>query len=470
MGTLEIFLPEATVLVGAIVAFVLSVVGAPYRMTWGVSIVLAALGAAVTVWYLGARGEPFFPGIYTVDALSQALKLGIVGGLLLTLLGSGDLGSTRLGARIDVPVFLMFSALGMMMLVSATELLTLYVSLELSAYGLYILAALHRMRREGSEAAAKYILFGAASSAVTLYGVSLIYGGTATTYLSDILAEPTSPMVLVGILLALAGVLFKLAVFPFHAWAPDTYQGSPHQAATFIGTASKVAAVGVLARIVFLALPDEEALVTVLLILCVASMTVGNLAAIVQDDIKRLLAYSTVAHAGYILIGLVCFSSLGVASAVFYVLIYVPIAFCPFLVVCLLGTDGSNPSKSSLAGLHQRSPVLALTLLVGMFGLAGIPPTAGFAGKWFLFTAAIDSDHFWLVVVAAVNVTISLYYYLRIIKEAYLTPPVDDRAIRLSPVATAAAWLAIALVLVLGFYPRPLWELAEQAARSLSPG
>lgn len=470
MGTPELFIPETTILLGAIVAFALSVSRVPYRVAWTVSVVIGAIGVAATAWLLGARGEPFFPGIYTVDALSQSLKLGIAVGLLLTLLASAEPGSTRACARTDAPAFLMFSALGMMMLVSATELLTLYVALELSAYGLYILAALHRSRREGGEAAAKYILFGATCSAVTLYGVSLIYGGSATTYLSEIVRGPASPLVVVGVVLALAGVLFKLAVFPFHAWAPDTYQGAPHQAAAFIGTASKVAAVGVLARIIFLVVPEKDAMVTVLLVLCVLSMTVGNLAAIAQRDLKRLLAYSTVAHAGYILIGLACFSPVGLASAVFYVLVYVPIAFCAFLVVCVLGADGSNPSKSSLAGLHRRSPVLALTLMVGMFGLAGIPPTAGFAGKWFLFTAAIERGLFWLVVVAAINVTVSLYYYLQIIKEAYLTPSEDESEMRVPPIVTATAWAAVGLTLLAGFYPRPLWELAEQAARSLIGG
>ncbi|MCA9293973.1 MAG: NADH-quinone oxidoreductase subunit N [Phycisphaerales bacterium] len=469
MGALELFLPEATILLGAIVAFLLSVVGVRYRITWMCSMVMAALAGVTTAMHLGAHGQPFFPGIYTVDALSQLLKLGIVGGLFMTLLASGKLGSVRSNVRVDVPIYLMVSALGMMMLVSATELLTLYVSLELSAYGLYILAALHTMRRQGGEAAAKYILFGAASSAVTLYGISLVYGGTGSTYLSAI-AATSSPLELVGLVLALAGVLFKLAVFPFHAWAPDTYEGSPHQSATFIGTASKVAAVGVLARLIFLALPNKDELATVLLILCIASMTVGNLAAIVQRDIKRLLAYSTVAHAGYILIGLLCFSKLGVAAALFYVLIYVPIAFGPFLVVCVLGADGSNPTRASLAGLYHRSPLLALTLMVGIFGLAGIPPTAGFAGKWFLFTAAIEGQHFWLVVIAAVNVTISIYYYLSIIKDAYLTPSDDDSAIRLSPASAVAACMSIAMVLVAGFYPRPLWELAEQAAKVLAGG
>lgn len=467
MGTLDLFLPETTILFGALIAFVLSVSGASHRVNWAVAVVMAVAGVGMSVWYLNARGEPFFEGIYKVDGFSQFLKLGITGGLLLTLLASSDLGSFRARARVDLPVFLMFAALGMMMLVSATELLTLYVALELSAYGLYIVAALHKLQREGSEAGAKYILFGAASSAVSLYGISLIYGGTTTTYLAEIAQGPLSPIVLVGILLALAGVLFKLAVFPFHAWAADTYQGAPHQAAAFIGTASKVAAVGVLARLVFLAAPAPDTLVVGLLILCVASMTVGNLAAIAQNDIKRMLAYSTVAHAGYILIGLVCFSSIGLASAVFYVVVYVPIVFCPFLVVCVVGSDGSNPTKSSIAGLYHRSPLLAVTMLVGMFGLAGIPPTVGFAGKWFLFSAAMDSGLFWLVVVGALNATVSLYYYLRMIKEAYLTPPEDESAITLPIAARIAAWIAIGLVLAIGFYPSPIWKLAETAARAI---
>jgi NADH-quinone oxidoreductase subunit N len=309
------------------------------------------------------------------------------------------------------------------------------------------------------------VLFGAASSAVTLFGISLIFGVTHTTLLSEIVATPATPLMVVGVLLALAGLLFKLAVFPFHAWAPDTYQGAPHEAVAFLGTASKVAAVGVIVRLLLLAMPAHANLVNVLLVLCVASMTIGNLAAIVQDDIKRLLAYSTVAHAGYIMIGLACFSENGVASAIYYVVIYVPIVFCAFLVVSVLGSDGGNPTRKTIAGLYKRSPLLALTLLVGMFALAGIPPTSGFLGKWFLFSAAIEADMLWLVLVGAINATVSLYYYLRIIKEAYLTPPSDETPVVLSPAATIAAGLSIALVLFFGFYPRPVWELAEAAAQ-----
>jgi NADH-quinone oxidoreductase subunit N len=465
MGNLALFAPEATVFLGALVAFALSVSGSSYRASWMASVVMAGLGVAMSIAWLDADGEPFFPGIYRVDAFSQLLKLGITAGLLLSILSAGDPGSVRERSRADFCSFLFFSATGMMMMVSATELITLYVAIELSAYGLYILAALNRRQREGSEAAAKYVLFGAASSAVMLFGISLVFGGARTTVLSEIMATPATPLIVVGVLLALSGLLFKLAVVPFHAWAPDTYQGGPHEAVTFIGTASKVAAVGVIVRLLLLAMPAHASLVNVLLILCVASMTIGNLAAIVQDDIKRLLAYSTVAHAGYIMIGVVCFSEHGVASAIYYAVIYVPIVFCVFLIVSVLGRDGSNPTRSSIAGLYARSPLLALTLLVGMFALAGIPPTSGFLGKWFLFSAAIESDMLWLVLVGAINATVSLYYYLRVIKEAYLTPPADETPIRMSPATTIAAGLAITLVLFLGFYPRPVWEMAETAAK-----
>ena len=473
MGNLELFIPELTVLLGAFAVFVLSVMGGTQRASWLLSVVMASAGVVATAFYLNRSGEPFYPGIYTVDAFSQVLKLGIVVALLLTVLISGELGSFRKRTRTDMPMFLFFAATGMMMMVSATELLTLYVALELSAYGLYILAVLHKSQHEGAEGAAKYVLFGAASSAVMLYGISLIYGAAQTTYLSGIVEVAqagVSPLLLIGIFLALSGVLFKLAVFPFHAWAPDVYQSSPHEAAAFIGTASKVAAIGIISRLIFLAVPGHASLTTALLILCVASMTVGNLAAIVQKDLKRLLAYSTVAHAGYIMIGLVCFTQAGLESAIFYGLAYVPIVFCMFLVVSVLGADGSNPTKASLAGLYKRSPLLGVTLLVGIFGLAGIPPTAGFFGKWILFSAAINSDLFWLVIVGAGNATVSLFYYLLIVKEAYLTPPDDDSTITLSPAVTIAAVGAMTLVLAAGIFPQPLMDFARAAAKALIAG
>jgi NADH-quinone oxidoreductase subunit N len=344
----------------------------------------------------------------------------------------------------------------------------------MSAYALYVLAALGKRSYDGSEAAAKYVVFGGAASAVSLYGLSLIYGATGTTYVAVIAAAPSatlmSPMFMVGLFMLLGGLFFKLAVFPFHAWAPDVYEAAPHESVAFIATASKVAAVGVIARVLALAVTDSQALITTLLILCVVSMTFGNLAAIAQRDIKRMLAYSTIAHAGYILIGLMTLSHTGISAAIFYGVVYLAMGLCAFTVVCALGEDGESVTIDSLAGLHKRSPFLGALLLVGLFGLAGIPPTPGFAGKWFLFAAALEQGHFWLVLIAAVNATISLYYYLVVVKAAYTTDAAEGSELETPTAMIAAGAISMALVVYLGLFPGELWSLAEAAASAIGAG
>ncbi|MGB0588233.1 MAG: NADH-quinone oxidoreductase subunit N [Myxococcota bacterium] len=469
MGDLSLFTPEAIVLLGAFVLFAMLVFGAGRTLLWWTSMVFGVGALVASVLWLDARGEPFFEGIYIIDGFSQLLKVAILLGLTLTLLANRQCGSVQAHARADLPFFLFLGTVGLMMLVSATELTTIYVSLELSAYALYIMAALHQQQRAGSEAAIKYVLAGSAASAVSLYGITLIYGTARTTYLAEIMANSalySEPLFLVGVVFLFAGFLFKLAVFPFHAWAPDAYEGAPHQAVTFIGTASKIGAVGIIIRALLLA-PDSKLIADGILCLCVLSMTVGNLAALVQRDLKRLLAYSTVAHAGYLLIGLVGISELGVTSTVFYAIVYLIIAFGPFLVICALGEDGSNPQRDDLSGLYKRSPFLALVLLVGLFGLAGIPPTPGFSGKWFLFAAALKEGQFGLVLVAAVNATISLYYYLILVKQAYLAEPGERGALTLSPAYRIAGAITVLLMIGIGFYPAPLWDLAVDAARAV---
>lgn len=470
MGDLKLFLPEAVVLAAALVAFVMSIFTERYRNIWAATTVMAFAAVAAAIVGFNFVGEPFFAGIYRVDRFSQLLKLGLTIGLALTLLVSRDLPSVRRSSRNDLPIFLTLGTLGMMMLVSATELLTLFVVLELSAYSLYVMAALNRDQRLAGEGGAKYLLFGAAASAVTLYGLSLIYGAVGSTLLENVVhAEPT-PLLVLGVILTLSALFFKLAVLPFHAWAPDTYQAAPHQVATFIGTSSKVAAVGILVRVLTMAL-DSDAVQSLLIALAVVSMTVGNLAALAQKDLKRLLAWSTVAHAGYMLLGMLTLSELGMAAAIFYVLTYLIIAFAAFLAVVAVSPKGENPSLESLKGLYRRAPLVGVVLLAGMFGLAGVPPTPGFSGKWFIFSAALDSHFFWLVLIGAVNATISLYYYLRVVRYAYQTVP-DDDAQGTAPIKVAlptqlAAWIAMAIIIVVGFYPGPLWELARGAAKVL---
>ncbi|PKN57964.1 MAG: NADH-quinone oxidoreductase subunit N [Deltaproteobacteria bacterium HGW-Deltaproteobacteria-14] len=471
MGDLTLFLPEAVVLLAALVAFAMSAFARSYRAVWYATTFMSLAAVAVCIASMGFHGEPFFPGIYRVDLFSQLLKLGLTIGLALTLLVSRELPSVRASAHSDLPIFLTLGTLGMMMLVSATELLTLYVVLELSAYALYVMAALNRRQREGGEAGVKYLLFGAAASAITLYGLSLIYGAVGSTLLTDVVNHESSALLVLGVILTLSGLFFKLAVLPFHAWAPDTYQAAPHQVATFIGTSSKVAAIGILVRVLTMAL-DADAVQTLLIALSVVSMTVGNLAALAQKDLKRMLAWSTVAHAGYALLGMLTLSELGMASAIFYGLTYFVIAFAAFLAVVAVSPEGENPSLDSLKGLYRRAPLVGIVLLAGMFGLAGVPPTPGFTGKWFLFSAALESDYFWLVLVGAINATISLYYYLRVVRYAYQTVPDghDSRPLKVDFPTQLAGWAAMGLIVFVGFYPGPLWDLARDAAKVLLAG
>jgi len=475
MGDLTLFLPELVVFAAALVAFMGSAFSPSYRVTWTLVTLVSAGAVVATAAMLHAEGEPFFPGIYHVDLFSQLMKLGLTGGLLLTLLISAEMPSVRSKARHDVPFFLTLGTLGMMILVSATELLTLFVGLELSAYALYVLVALHRRQRMASEGAAKYLLYGAAASALTLYGLSLMFGATGSTLMSDLVAAPLTPLFVVGLVLALSGLLFKLAVLPFHAWAPDTYEAAPHQAAAFVASASKVAAVAILVRVLTLAVDRDgdggaEVVQTLLVALAVVTMTVGNLAALAQKDLKRLLAWSTVAHAGYVLLGLMTLSELGFAAALFYALIYLLVAFGAFVIVCAVGRDGDNPTMDDLAGLYRRAPLLGVLLLAAMFGLAGVPPTPGFAGKWFLFSAAMDGGYFAIVLIGAVNATISLYYYLRVVRAAYQTTTEAPPPLPLSLGYRLATWATLGLITFTGVYPGPLWELCEGAARAVLGG
>jgi NADH-quinone oxidoreductase subunit N len=322
------------------------------------------------------------------------------------------------------------------------------------------------------EAGIKYFLVGIFASAITLFGMALLYGTTRTLYLGEmarVLPQIIDrPAVVLGIVLTFGGFFFKLAVFPFHFWVPDIYQGAANQVTAYIATSSKVAAIAVLTRLVASAGQGSDYLVFVLVTLSIASMTVGNLAAIVQKDMKRLLGYSTIAHAGYVLIGILSMSPAGYAGAVFYGVALLLMKFTVFLVVIEVASDGRNLQVEQLAGLHRRSPILALALLVSLFSLAGIPPTIGFTGKFLVFIAAMEKGHFALVLIAMINVAVSLYYYLLVLKAAYLLEPEEAMPeLRTHP---AIKWLAAALVTAMvlaGFFPHPVIELAQAAARAL---
>jgi NADH-quinone oxidoreductase subunit N len=270
--------------------------------------------------------------------------------------------------------------------------------------------------------------------------------------------------------LTLGGFFFKLAIFPFHFWAPDVYQGAANQVTAYIATASKVAAMALLIRMVAVtgSVAASRYLVDVLVVLAIVSMTVGNLAAIVQKDIKRLLAYSTIAHAGYVLIGILSMSTPGYRGVIFYALALLVMKFTAFLVVVKVADDDRNLQIERLAGLHQRSPLLAMALMISIFSLAGIPPTIGFTGKLFVFLAAMEQGYFTLVLIAMINVVISLYYYLLVLKAAYLLKPdVAVSEIKLSPQVKLLTMALIGVMVVVGIFPGYVLELAEAAARAI---
>ena len=443
------------------------------RRNYFSALFLAAAGILVCLITVKSEGVLFFSA-YQVNLFSQVFKVLLSLGLFLVICLCPNLTAIKAKHHPEFYLLLFVCTLAMMMLVSSVHLLAIYVSLELSSYALYILVALRRGKDLGIEAGIKYFLIGIFASAVMLFGLALLYGTTQATYVNEMAKVLPGlidkPAVVIGLLLTLGGFFFKLAVFPFHFWAPDVYQGAANQVTAYIATASKVAAMALLIRMVSLtgSAAAGNYLVHILVALSIVSMTVGNLAAIVQKDIKRLLAYSTIAHAGYVLIGILSMSTAGYSGVIFYALALLVMKFTAFLVVVKVAADDRNLQIDQLAGLYHRSPLLAMALMVSIFSLAGIPPTIGFTGKLFIFLAAMEQGYFTLVLIAMINVVISLYYYLLIIKAAYLLKP--KFALSEIPLSLPAKILTIALIVVMvvvGIFPTYVLELAEAAARAI---
>jgi len=470
-----IFSPEIYYLLVSLWFLALSMLPrARSRRNYFSALFLAAAGILVCLITVKSEGILFF-NAYQVNLFSQVFKVLLSLGLFLVICLCPNLTAIKAKHHPEFYLLLFVCTLAMMMLVSSVHLLAIYVSLELSSYALYILVALRRGKDMGIEAGIKYFLIGIFASAVMLFGLALLYGTTQATYVNQMAkvlpGVIDKPAVVIGLLLTLGGFFFKLAVFPFHFWAPDVYQGAANQVTAYIATASKVAAMALLIRMVALtgSAPVGNYLVHILVALSIVSMTVGNLAAIVQKDIKRLLAYSTIAHAGYVLIGILSMSTPGYSGVIFYALALLVMKFTAFLVVVKVADDDRNLQIDQLAGLYHRSPLLAMALMVSIFSLAGIPPTIGFTGKLFIFLAAMEQGYFTLVLIAMINVVISLYYYLLIIKAAYLLKP--KFAVSEIPLSPPAKVLTIALIIVMvvvGIFPSYVLELAEAAARAIA--
>ncbi|EPR43614.1 NAD(P)H-quinone oxidoreductase subunit 2 [Desulfovibrio sp. X2] len=426
------------------------------------------LVAAVSLVQAGSAA--MFHGAYQIDAMSQFFKLAVALGFFVAVLNGWGQKTLADEKRTDYLLFLGLSAWGLMLLASSVELVTMFVALEVSSYSLFAVVPLRARSKKAAEAGIKYILFGAAASAVSLFGLSYIIAGQHTTYIAALAAKPwgfsEAPVACLGLALFLAGFFYKLALFPFHFWAPDVYDGTSNETAAFVATLPKLGAVVVLVRLAALLHPGVG-VTTFIAVLGALSMTFGNLAALAQTDLKRLLGYSSVAHAGYVTLGLVAGTSLGLAAAAFYSLVYLLMNLTCFWVICRVADDGRNLSLSDLDGLARRAPGLALILLVAAFALVGLPPTAGFTGKLYLLTAAWDRGYDWLVIVAALNTAISIYYYLNMVRHAYTHEPENAPAVKAHPCSVAVGGLLAACVLALGVFPARIFDIVLTAGKAL---
>lgn len=428
---LTAFLPEMVMLAGALILFFITLGDKRGSTARKVALGISCATLATSVLALNQSDTLFF-GAYQVDLFSQVLKLVFACGFFLVLLLSGSLTDVREEVKPEYYLFLVVCISGLMMLVSSVDLITLVVALETSSFPLYLMIPMRRERtgqRTQMESAIKYMMFGVAANGIMFFGMSYLFGLTGTTSIPLLMerlsAAAMSPVAIVGLAMTLCGLFFKLAVFPFHFWTPDVYQGASNETASLIASLPKIGAVAVLVRFVSLADPGNKYMALLLTILALASMFYGNLVALMQKDFKRLLGFSGIAHAGYALVGFVALDSRGFSAALYYIIGYLLMVLACFVVICKVSRDGSNVGIHELAGLHRRAPLLALTLAVGVFALAGLPPFAGFMGKLALLSAALAKGHVLLVVFAMVNAAIAVYYYLSVVREAWFRDAVE---------------------------------------------
>ena len=423
---------------------------------------------------LGRPGESVlaFGGTIRFDWLGFAFKMLFIFGAAMTALFMMDVEA--LSRRAESYLLLVAATIGMCFMASASDLVMIYLAVETTSIPLYVLAGFMLNDDKSTEAGFKYLLFGAMTSAILLYGLSLVYGFARTTSL-DKLAPAFSSLnfVSLGVLsLLLVGLGFKISMVPFHFWAPDTYEGAPTPVAGYLSTASKAAGFAILLRFLLIAFPQVALQWQwILAVLAVLTMTLGNLVALAQTNIKRLLAYSSIAHAGYAMIGLVAYSQLGVTSVIFYLVAYILTNLAAFGIIAAFGRVTGSEEIADYRGMSRRSPFLALAALVALLSLSGMPPFGGFIGKVLVFAAGIQSGWTWLVVIGIINSVFGLYYYLTVIKVIYLYR-MEGQDEHQHPIAISRPYAIALIVLTLGIILvgtvfGPWFGLSQMAAANL---
>jgi NADH-quinone oxidoreductase subunit N len=463
--TLMPVLPEALLLAAACTILLVDAFLSDARRHVGYWLTQLTLAGCALATMATMQAEPVlaFNALVVGDAVSDVLKLvSSVAVSLMLFYGRGYLVARRL-FRGETFVLALTALLGMMVMISAHSFLTLYMGLELQALSLYAMVAMHRTSRQASEAAMKYFVLGALASGMLLYGMSMVYGATGSLDLERVAAGVLSgqgnrTLLLFGLVFIVSGLAFKLGVVPYHMWVPDVYEGAPTPVTLLIGTAPKLAAFAITLRILAVALGGLEFdWQGMLMVLSLLSMILGNLVAIAQTSVKRMLAYSTIANMGFMLLGFVAADPNGFSAAMFYAIAYVLTSLAAFGIVLLLSREGFEADRlDDFRGLNQRSPWWAFIMLLVMFSLAGVPPTVGFYAKFTVIQAVVQQGFVWLAVVAVMASLIGAFYYLRVVKLMYFDDPVDTMPILArgdSGVLLSANGLAI---LALGIFPQQL--------------
>ena len=373
------------------------------------------------VYFTNNLSGSIFLNSYIYDHLSQFTKILILLGTLFTLVISYKSLKNEGIDFPEFPVLIIFSVIGMLLMTSSNDLITMYMAIELQSLPLYILAALKRDNLKSTEAGLKYFVLGALSSGILLYGMSLVYGSVGSTMFYDIsisINEEISLTLLIGIIFILSGLAFKISAVPFHMWTPDVYEGAPTSVTTFFAIVPKIAAITLLIRICHSSFGNIfDQWQQIIIFISILSMLLGSVAAIFQTNIKRLIAYSSIAHVGFALVGLAAGNDLGLASVLIYMTIYVFMNIAAFCIILSLKRDGQFVEEiEDLSGLFKYQPFLAISFLVILFSMAGIPPLAGFFGKWMIFSSAVNSGLIYLAIIGVLSSVIGAFYYIRLIK------------------------------------------------------
>jgi NADH-quinone oxidoreductase subunit N len=436
-----------------------------------------ALAGCFALTFLTANMDPVttFTGMFVDDLMADVLKLMVYLGVGVMLVYSRPYLAARGLFRGEFFVLVLFATLGMMIMISASHLLTLYLGLELLSLSLYTMVALQRDSATATEAAMKYFVLGALASGMLLYGMSMLYGATGTLSIAElsalVVAGGARDLVMVfGLVFIVAGLGFKLGAAPFHMWVPDVYHGAPTAVTLFIGTAPKLAAFAFIMRLLVQGLGAEQLLAEwqdMLVLMAVLSLAIGNVTAIAQTNLKRMLAYSTIGHMGFLLLGILSGSAIGYGAGMFYVAVYVLMSLGTFGMILLLSRGGFEAENlDDFKGLNQRSPWYAFIMLLLMFSMAGIPPTVGFYAKLAVLQAVVEADFLWLAVVAVLFSLIGAFYYLRLIRLMYFEAPVDTAPIE--PRADVRVLMSLngLAMLVFGIFPESLMGLCNYSIQA----